>query len=146
MIRLRKHDRKMLKVSAVLASGILVLLGLIWVDMQRGFRSAASPVAPAGMFRGVQQSDYDRNADRDSSIMTVASVNARGTDPLFYPDGTRTTGSSIGGDFSDHSSAFETSGSENSSSIPEPSTLAVAAVGGGMLLLNRRRAIRFLTA
>jgi hypothetical protein len=114
-LRLRKHDRKMLKISAALASIVLILLGVMWTDLQRGYRG------------------------HDANRLIAANLQPGGAIALFHPNG-----SGISGDFSDHASAFESSGSESSSSIPEPSTLAIAAIGG-VILLNRRRAVRFMT-
>ena len=68
MIRLRKHDRKMLKVAAGLGSGLLIMLGLVGMNMRSGVRmDGDSGVRHKAV--PILRQDFHRDGDRDFSFV-----------------------------------------------------------------------------
>ena len=146
MIRLRKHDRKMLKVSAVLASFILILLGLILVDVVRGI-PMNGPSA-----QGTHKAKANPKIEHIAGTFGLANVDYKhqGADnQMYFTDGSDMNLMSTVTDASDVSASngdvfLPDNDGKNASSIPEPSTLGIAAVGAVLLLTTRQRKVRLL--
>jgi len=150
IIRLRTHDRKMLKMATALTSMVLVVLGVVWVDLQRHPHAILRGV-PRERIERTNQQHFERLATHESNIFTADYLHPQGGDRLFYPDGSNVATDAAPGnagtnhDYSSDSRAFDSATAEGQSSIPEPSTLGLLGVGA-LLLMNRRRVMRKLAA
>ncbi len=148
MIRLRKYDRKMLKVAAVLSSCILILLGLILVDVVRGVPTSGPALQSSHKIK------TDRKADHIAGTFGLVNVDFKqqgGNNQMYFADGSDMNLMATVADVTDvsanNSDVFvpENDG-KTGSSIPEPSTLGIAAVGAMLLLTTRHRKVRLLAA